>query len=874
MTRKCTFIKAFGTTALLTSFAATPALAAPQAGSVIGNQAVATYENAAGDIITITSNTVETIVRQVAGVTLTSDNSENIAPGGKAFLPHIVTNEGNGADAFTLSVVEQDTGAFNAQSLVFYPDANMDGVADSATPITQTPLLAPGEQFGLIIEATAGSAATGTDDMTVTATSALDGTTLATNTDTLTVSSGAIIDLVKSMVADDTNANTRIDAGDLVTVTLTYSSTGLVAANNYKVEDVLGDELQYVAGSAVWSDASGALDETNGFSDTDATNGSSNTIAWNFNGTDTVDFTIDSVPSGRSGSVTFQARITSDADAGVISNTAQQSVDGNAFPASNTATVTVDANFSVDISDQSPDGTVRSATDDDAVNDTVTENTSVYQGGVIEHEFVITNTSNEADSLSVSVLDDVRNTYPEGTTFRIVSTDGKTPIIGPVGPLAIGESAKVRLLATLPSDAAPVAASTTTANYEVYLQTRSDASGVTDEALAAFNGAVLAASVDLENSVSGREGDGAAPTDGSDPWVTSEGLTPGDAYTFEMNVENNGGSSDSYNISLAQDLPDGWTVEFRNAEGSIVTNTGTVAKDATATFTVTVTPAADAAPGDTPVDVQVQSAVSGQSDRIVNAIRIRQMYDVGIASDQAVQASPGGVVDILHTITNYGNVTITSGTISEDGLDNFSGAIYRDVNDDGAIDADDLVIDNFDDLPSGLAAGESMTVIYRVQSPSAATTGVSEVATLSLGSTLNGGSGSDVNTENNTLEDTITIVTGDVTLEKTQYVDATCDDNAGAGGTFTKARLDVEPGQCIRYKIVAQNTGAFTATDVEIFDAAPAYTSITQCSGDCDASMEPSGTPTISADSITGQYSQVLPGSSASLEFSVLVDAN
>lgn len=108
-----------------------------------------------------------------------------------------------------------------------------------------------------------------------------------------------------------------------------------------------------------------------------------------------------------------------------------------------------------------------------------------------------------------------------------------------------------------------------------------------------------------------------------------------------MNVENNGGSSDSYNISLAQDLPDGWTVEFRNAEGSIVTNTGTVAKDATATFTVTVTPAADAAPGDTPVDVQVQSAVSGQSDRIVNAIRIRQMYDVGIASDQAVQASPG-----------------------------------------------------------------------------------------------------------------------------------------------------------------------------------------------------------------------------------------
>ena len=133
------------------------AFAAPEAGSVIGNQAVATYTNSAGDTITVTSNTVETIVQQVAGVTLTSDNSETIAPGGKAFLPHIITNEGNGSDSFLLSAIEDNSGTLDTTQLVFYPDANMDGVADSATPLTSTPVLAPGEQFGVVIEACHGA---------------------------------------------------------------------------------------------------------------------------------------------------------------------------------------------------------------------------------------------------------------------------------------------------------------------------------------------------------------------------------------------------------------------------------------------------------------------------------------------------------------------------------------------------------------------------------------------------------------------------------------------------------------------------------------------------------------------------------------------
>ncbi|MEO2166942.1 MAG: reprolysin-like metallopeptidase, partial [bacterium] len=103
-----------GTAALSVLALGGAALAAPpEAGSVIGNQAVATYTNNAGDTITVTSNKVETVVQQVAGVTLTADNNETLAPGGKAFLPHVVTNEGNGPDSFSLLSVERNSGALD-----------------------------------------------------------------------------------------------------------------------------------------------------------------------------------------------------------------------------------------------------------------------------------------------------------------------------------------------------------------------------------------------------------------------------------------------------------------------------------------------------------------------------------------------------------------------------------------------------------------------------------------------------------------------------------------------------------------------------------------------------------------------------------------
>jgi len=860
-------------------FGAAAYAAAPEAGSVIGNQAVATYTNSAGDTITVTSNKVETIVQQVAGLTMISDNSEAIAPGGKAFLPHIVTNDGNGPDSFTLAATEQNTGALDT-TLVFYPDADMDGVADSATPITSTPVLAPGEQYGFIIEASASSTQTGTDDIDVVATSALDNTITDANVDTLTISNGAIVEVVKSMTVDPasgTGNNAIVDEGDEVTITLTYTSTGLVAADNYVVQDILDGRLNYVPNSASWSDATGALDEANAANVADQTNGGGQTIAWSYDSAQTLQFVLSSVPSGRSGSVTFKATIADGAPAGIIPNTATQSVDGTAFPDSNTASVTVDEQFSLEIDDTkinldgTRDGTVASATDTDGTaNDIVADNVDVYQGATIPFEFVISNTSNVTDSytLDVNNLD-----FPAGTTFRMVAEDGATPIVGTVGPLASGDSIKVTLLATLPTNVDPVP----TTEYTANVVTTSENSGTFDSSTAEFTGAVLASAIDLENDVVGSEGDGAFPTDGGQPWVT-QNADPGETVTFPMNVENGGTTSDSFNLSLAQALPAGWTVEFQLADGTVVSNTGTIPAGGNLDFFAVITSTEGYPPSDNPIDILVESAVTGQSDRIVNRVTINKVVDVAISADQETQAAPGGIVDMVHTVTNNSNVAITEGAILDSGLVDFSGAVYWDANQNGVIDATEVIVDNFDDLvdgiapgSNGLAAGDQISLIYRVQTPSSSIAGVSEIGTITLADSLNAGVDTDVNTADNAVDDKVVIVSGDVTLTKMQYIDPNCD---GTVGTFTKNRLDVEPGQCIRYQIEAENTGTSNAGNVRIRDVAPAYSTIHTCAGACNYSVypaEPASSVTITGTTADSFHNTVLPGDFARLEFTVKV---
>ncbi|MGH8472942.1 MAG: hypothetical protein ACREVJ_10910, partial [Gammaproteobacteria bacterium] len=151
--------------------AAPPAGAvAPDAGSIIGNQASATYDDGTG-IKTATSNTVQTTVAQVASFTLTTTpQSSTAAPGQTVNFPHTLTNTGNGTDTFDLSATDVG-GGFNFTSVTLYADATCDGVPDTFTPITTTGALGRNGQFCFIAAAVVpgGAAAATSDQMTVTA---------------------------------------------------------------------------------------------------------------------------------------------------------------------------------------------------------------------------------------------------------------------------------------------------------------------------------------------------------------------------------------------------------------------------------------------------------------------------------------------------------------------------------------------------------------------------------------------------------------------------------------------------------------------------------------------------------------------------------
>ena len=903
--------------------------AAPAAGSKIGNQASATYTNASGDTISVTSNKVETIVQQVAGLTLVTDNDRTVAPGGKVFMPHTITNDGNGTDQFNLTAVDDDAGgagdAFDFLNISIFPDADFDGVADSTTPVTSTPVLAAGESFGFVIEATVpGGAAAGTSEVIdVDATSVFDPTVTTdtavaptTNLDTVTVSSGPVSQIVKSMTVADTSGDGVTGPGDIVTIELTYSSTGLADAPDMIVTDILDPRLVYVAGSGRWSDvgplAADAL--TDGDDGYERQNGNNFQIDYDYDisTADAVTFQVDTVPRGRTATVTFQATIAATAPAGDIPNIATQTVDGVIFPPSNEAIVTVAPVYRVTAADAAAttyvaedltaDPAVRdtaanldagdqSSTDDNGLDDVVVENglngagdDSVFQGGSIPFEFVITNNANVTDTVDLSF---VNTSFPAGTTFQLVGADGATPIVGAIGPIPAGDAVKVQIIATLPSNA-PVVAGTPgdPSDYEVVLTAQSANGGLANTTTGRYVGAVLGATVDLANTgladADPNSGFGPGPNDGTTLITTP--TDPGVPVSFPLTITNGGPTADTYDLALPSPLPPGWTVEFQLPDGTPITNSGVIPGGGSQDVIVIVTPPADEVPGNTPVQVSIQSPPSGQGDTLTNQVAVNEIVDVALTTDQNVQVAPGGISDIPHVLTNEGNIDLTEGSISAAGdFSTFTGTIFWDVNSDGAVDAGDVVIDNINDINdtvgtfNGLPIGESISLIHRVQVPSNGAIGISEAETLTVGTALNSGTKTDGDTGDNSVTDTVVIVSGDMTLVKQQVLDAGCD-GGEALSAFTSQDVQAKPGQCIRYRIVANNTGTEDAGTVTIKDTVPGFTTLTECAaGACAVAVTPAGsTVTQPAEGAGGAlvstHGTLIPGAPASLEFTVKID--
>ena len=813
--------RAIGALALVGIFATAPApaFAAPAAGTAIGNQASASYTDASNTPRTVTSNVVTAIVQQVASLTLAQNASRTVSVGSQVSYPVTLTNTGNGADTFNLSFTQ--SGAFAFTSVVFYADANGDGVADNTIPITATTALAAGDVFRFVAVGTVpASAVSGnTNSLVVTATSGFNAGVSANVTETTTVTSNAVVSVTKAM-----SSGAGLPGSGPHTITLTYNNSGNTAASAVQLRDLLPTGMSYVANSGRWS-ATGATVLTDA-SNSDA-QGAGPTVTYDFGVTtgNQVTAVISSVAAGQSGTLTFQVTINSYNSvtatgqlAGAINNTASYSYnDGaaNVGPVnSNTFAFTVTPVVAVTMTGQ----TVASAT----------------QGSTVSFTNVVRNNGNTPDSFDITLP---TSSFPAGTSFQLYQADGVTPLLDTngngvpdTGTLASGASYNVVLRATLPTNASggPYTVSKTATSKLDPSKTVTVSDTLT---------AIVANSVDLTNNAAigggGVTGVGPGPEGSAQ---TTNTTNPGTTTRFTLFVNNTSGVADTYDLSAsttssfaALTLPAGWTVVFRNAAGAIITNTGVVNGGANQqVFADVSVPAGQAAIPGAGLDLYFRalSPSSGTIDRLHDAVVVNTVRSVQIAPSNSGQVFAGSSIVYAHTLTNAGNVTENTGASSialalTNTQGTFSTIVYRDANNNGVIDAGDPVINAPADL-GPIAPGASVRLLVRVSATGGAAAGITDTTTLTV--TTSGAINAVAAPATVTTTDTTTVIAGNLVLLKEQAINVSC--NGTADGAFSNANISAgaAPGACVRYRVTITNIGTSDVLSVVLSDATPANT--------------------------------------------------
>jgi uncharacterized repeat protein (TIGR01451 family) len=614
--------------------------AAPPANTVIGNQASASYLDPNGASQLATSNLVQTTVQQVGSFTLdgfstdttTVVNTKTGAAGATVYAPHVLTNTGNGADTFAVSV-KNTSAAFS--KIEIFPDANADGLPDGTTPLcsivpsatnncgfTTSSVAGGNATFPFVVAYSIPSTATSTGAFgasqqgtvkAVPTTLTLYATTnqSASDVDQVNLTTDAAFSATKSLsvpavnwvdggpwptastsgkaslsscVATVAGADAPASGCTYTTYTLRFNNTG-GAAGRFVLTDTLPSGFTYIPGSAVWSSAPGtALG--------DGAAGDPAGIDFAATG-NTLTFVVSSLAVNATQTVSFVVRVDNDAVVGTstTTNTAQYNP-ANAPTATSTSPGTTGsptnpAAFNVlgtyGIVLGSASGSVTASLDTGAGNpnttaaDTTTK-ASATAGSTIKFDQLAFNAGNASDIVNLSTA---IGTFPAGTTFTLFAADGVTPLIDnnadgvvDTGPIAAGGSAAFVLAATLPSPATlptgPFSAIVT--GTSVGDSTKSES---TRDTLTAMVGTL----VDLTNTApgngtAGNTGNGDVGTGPSPNPTTVKSTGAGTGVLFDLFVKNNDSIDNTYSLAASQtnsfpgSLPAGWTVKFVAAGGT------------------------------------------------------------------------------------------------------------------------------------------------------------------------------------------------------------------------------------------------------------------------------------------------------------------
>ena len=869
----------------------------PPAGAKIGASATATYTDALGQTVTVTSNVVESTVKAVYAVDLEAVQKRIVPAGTTVVFPHVVTNNGNIDDTFELDAenIAGDDGEFaNIQIL---PDTNRDGIADSSTATDSTGKLAAGGTYGFVVHAQVPGSATSDDALkiTVTANNGKSSQDAATdsNTHTVTIKAGAYIEITKTF------STPTAAPEETVTVTLIYRNQTAKATSLEITDDLSSQPLDFTANSTQWSKStspSTAINDGN-----QGTASDSSTLAVT-NTSSVVKFVISTVPANSDGEITFEITVPANAVPGtVLTNKASYTFDSNGDNSINSNDGDVDTNLAsltvtgkglnITIADavatanvaSGPDGAGnlsnnsndKSETDEDgSLNDTVEVRSDLQTGATVPFQFILTNIGNGAGRVNLNVDNDATNGFPSGTVFSLTDADGLllTDTDGDGNPdIAIGDKVNLRLYvrATLPNSAKR---SDTATAWSAKITATPFTGDPADEATLSLQ-AKVGSTVDLINLTSSVNGDGSTTdptgsagfgvgssneTNTNEPFTTLNAergqtavfklrLTTTVATTFDLEASygNTRLTSTGYAANNLVAFPKGIRVVLKDTDGNIISSTGPVIASGSFDFEAHVTVDAGADVGNVDIRFRVYSpTIDGLEDQKLDRVSIGRIIDISLWPNESSHAiAPGQVAIYTFDLRNNGNVDIKAGDITVNGVpEGYTATLNYDTDNSGAVDNGEPEVDNINDIDAdGIAKGDAKQLILTVVSPLSAIAGEVKIR-VSVAIDLKEAPDEaivDGNPENNNAVFTTAIVRGKVQLVAEQAMDTDC--NGTIEGNFNSdpaaSPMPVSPGDCIQYQITATVSGS-NAVSVTVTTRTPPYTELVNCGGLCNVRAE------------------------------------
>ncbi len=855
------------------------AWAVTPAGTIIKNQASASYRDSNGIMRTATSNLVETLIQQVAALELMQTQTRTAAAGQQVFFAHTLTNTGNGADSYALTVTNSVGDDFDYTGLSIYDDSNQDGQPDSYTAVTVSPGLGMQEQWHFVVAASvpAGQASADTGSLDLLVQSQFNASVSAVNTDTTTLSADAVIELGKSL-----SATSGVSPGGTHTVTLRYRNTGSTVATDVTLIDALPAGMSYVAASGRWSEASAIVLSDN--NPTDA-QGSGATVMYcaydatciglaeadsdiDGDSSNQVTAIISSVAPGAVGTITFDVNIDAGLDTQFLVNTgefeyttggstqARQQTNSVAFTVLHGAEVVMNGSGAV-------------ATDLTAEPNTVA---SVPQATSVFFDNYVWNAGNGPDTIDITI-DNGSSTFPAGTLFRVLQQDGLTPLLDTsgnglpdTGPLLPGEFYKVVVQAIPPASAVGTNGG---AGFSVGAVATSafDASKLNPMLNRLL--AISAATVDITNVAvvadTNSVGDGTGPETDS---VMVLDASAGETVTFELFINNTGPTPGSHDLAVSTaddfaviELPTDWTVSFRlDGETEEITNTGLINPGEHVLVHADVTVPVDQTGGEVSLYFRALNESTGSLDIIHDSVNVIEQEQLLLVSDQTGQTDRGGSYTYNHSLSASGNVTVTNLQLTtQDSGAGWTSIVYEDTDGSGDLSGADVLVTSI----ASLAPGQVVPLFVKVFAPSNAE--LLSVNNTTLTASWNGGADSLVVT------DVTRVTESELSIVKEQALDLGCD--GALDSSYGVASFSVEPGNnCVSYRLTASNDGSNTVYNVDIADATPAftaYTGVATCAHSGCTVVEPANG---AYGNIVATLPSLLAGASVVLTFSVRVE--